>query len=121
MIPPDKLARLRVKVEGLTLPETVTVLRKGPRSRNAEGGYTDNWQTVGQVPGALSPSGLTPTEREIAAKVDAPVTWNVRVPVTSDIRPTDRLAVLGHTLNVVAVLGPRTLEITRKLICVEVS
>lgn len=120
MIPPDELARLRADVEALTLPETVQVFRK-TLTRDNEGGWTETWPVVATCPGALSPSGLTPQEREIAARIGAPLTWNVRVPVSSDIRPTDRVAVLGHLLNVVAVLGPRTLEITRKLICTEVS
>lgn len=121
MIDAEELAALQAEVEELTLTDTCDVLRKGPKVRNPEGGFTDSWQAVHTYPCSLTPSGLTPSEREIAARLGAPVTWNVRVPVSSDVRPTDRLAVLGHTLNVVAVLGPRTLEITRKILCVEVS
>lgn len=104
-----------------SFPDTCDVIRAA-LVRDDQGGATATYAPVESgVPCRVAPAGLTPDEREMAARLGGAVTWTLTVPVDTDISAADRVDVAGRVFEVAGVLGPRSWEVARRVTLVEVA
>jgi len=95
------------------------------RTADGRGGYTDTWAAIAtNVPCRVSPSNRLQALAEQAGRpgqVGAWAPWHVKLPASQDVTVRDRIVAAGHpvTLEVSAVDGPRSWEITRNAYAVE--
>jgi SPP1 family predicted phage head-tail adaptor len=116
MLSAGQLASMRSTLNA-SLPDTAAVHRDTLSSDSA-GGYTTSAATVATVACRVSPSGGR--ESVVAGKVDAVSTWTITLPALTDVTAKDRLIVGSRTFEVAAVLDPRSWEIGRRVLCVEI-
>jgi head-tail adaptor len=117
MLSASELIAARAEV-ALTLSETAVIQRPAWVS-DGQGGGTTSWQAAGTANCRIAPNG-TGAEREIAAKLQAISPWFVTLPAETDVKVTDRIQIGSRTLEVGAILAPRTLEVCRRVVCMEV-
>jgi hypothetical protein len=115
MLSAADLADMRATVADL-LVETATLSRGTPASDGA-GGQTVTWATAATVAARLGPVGGSPEEREVAHRVTSPSLRTVTLPAGTDVRLGDRLVISTVTYEVVAVLAPRSWELSRRVVC----
>lgn len=103
-----------------SLPDTATVYRL-TRTSDGAGGYTEAWTATGSaVACRISPAG-TGAEREVAARLAAVAPWVLTLPAATDVTAKDKMVAGGRTFQVLAVLAARSWEISRRVICQEVT
>jgi hypothetical protein len=121
-----ELAGLRA-VATATLPDTATVRRPGAQVSDGAGGYTTSYADVPGligVPCSVSPLGAG-DEQTFGSQIIAVANWVVRIPAASAVRTTDQIVVTvadqasTRTFEVLAVAGPRSFEISRRVACRE--
>jgi head-tail adaptor len=103
-----------------SLPDTAQVGRQALVSDDA-GGFSESWSVVATVACRVSPGGLLPQERAVAERMGVVSSWVVTLPALTDVRAADRLVVGTRTFEVVAPLGPRSYEVSRRVVCSEVG
>lgn len=101
-----------------SLPDECGIVRDIHTS-NGAGGQSSTPATVAIVACRVSPLTDTIRNPEIAAaeRVIPTAPWIVTVPAETDVRETDRIFHAGDELEVAAVLGPRSWEIGRRVVC----
>ena len=100
-----------------SLPDTATVSRDTEVSDGA-GGWTVTTATSGPVACRVAPAGGR--EAVIAGKLDSVAAWTITLPALTDVTAKDRIVVGARTFEVAAVLGPRSWEIARRVLCLEI-
>lgn len=114
MLSATDLATMRA-AQAAALPNTCVRTRVTLVSDSA-GGYTEMPTTVSY------PCRVAPTsgrELEIAARVTSAVTLTVTLPHDASVLASDRLAVDGRTLQVVAALGGGAWQTALRVLAVE--
>ena len=94
--------------------ETITVKRATPTS-DGMGGSSQSWSTTSTVSGNLAlPTG---TQMQNYGYLIGPLdSWQVRVPVGTDVRPNDRLVIGSQTLRVQVILQPQSYQTSMRLL-----
>jgi len=100
-----------------SLPDTA-VVKRDTLTPDGAGGWTTSEATVATVAGRVSPSGGR--ESVVAGKLDAVTTWTITLPALTDVTAKDRIVVGSRTFEVAAVLDPRSWEIGRRVLAVEI-
>lgn len=118
MLSTSDIAAMRTALTA-SMPDSVAISRATSVS-DGYGGLTETWATVATVAGRVSPTGYAPDERAVAQRLGNVSSWVVTMPALTDVRVTDRLAVGSRTFEVKEVLGPRSYEVSRRVVCVEV-
>lgn len=118
MLSDADLSAMRAQAES-AMPETVEIRRKTEVGDGA-GGFTEQWSVIATVSGRIAPTGSQPQERVVAEKLSVVSPWTVTLPAGVDVTVSDRLVIGGRTLEAVAVLAPRSWEISRRVLCAEV-
>lgn len=116
MLSTAQLDSMRVTLDE-SLPDTAVVKRDTLTSDGA-GGYTTSEATVATVACRVAPSGGR--EAVIAGRLDAVATWTLTLPALTDVTAKDRIVVGTRTFEIAAVLDPRSWEIGRRVLCVEI-
>ncbi len=101
-----------------SLPDSAVIWRPA-RVPDGQGGGSTSWAEAGTYPARIGPTGGA--ESVIAAKLTATTTWTVTLPASTDVRPEDEIAIGVRRLKVAAVLAPRTWEVSRRVLCMEVG
>lgn len=108
------------------LPDTCSVSRL-TRTPDGRGGYTDAWNAIATgVACRISPNtrlAALPEQQGRPGQLGAYAPWRVKLPANQDVTVRDRIvsASFLHPLEVTAVSGPRSWEITRDVFAVEAS
>lgn len=114
----EELADLRAAAVEL-LPEQAVLLDRVP-VRDTTGGTKATWvPRPGTVParvGRVRDAEQVPFAGQLRGKATAALT----LPALTVLTEADRVQVLGQTYNVVAVLGPVSWEVTRRLLVEQV-
>lgn len=118
MISTAALAAMRTALEA-SLPDSATI-RRNTQTSDSAGGKTDSWADLATVACRVSPSGRAPEERVIAERIGSVGLWTVTLPALTGITARDRLLIGTRTLEVVALLAPRSWELCRRVVCSEV-
>jgi head-tail adaptor len=120
MLTTADLTAMRTALEA-SLPDTATISRL-TRTADGAGGYTEAWATTGSaVACRVSPTGSQAAERQVAAKLAAVAPWTVTLPAETDVTTSDRILTGGRTLQVEAVMAPRSWEVSRRVMCQEIG
>jgi hypothetical protein len=109
-----ELARARTEAQKL-LPETGVILFQTVVS-NAGGGGSATFapRSGGTVACRIAP--LRGGEPELGDRISEETDWIVTLPALTTIAPDDRIAITGAgTFSVMALRGPRSYEITRRV------
>lgn len=119
MISAAELAAMQATVAS-ALDVVLTQQRNRPTT-GATRNVVDNYVTLGTLLGNLTqPSAQLLQNYDY--RVGDQASWLVRVPVTADLRASDRLITPdGQTLDVQVLLAPRSYETGRQAICAEVK
>ncbi len=114
VISDEELADLRAAAEEL-LPEQAVLLDRVP-VRDTTGGTKTTWAArPGTIParvGRVTDAEQVPFAGQLRGKATAALT----LPALTALKEGDRVQVLGQTYSVVAVLGPVSWEVTRRLL-----
>ncbi len=95
---------------------TIQVQRRTDTPDGA-GGRTSSWATIATVDGLVRASNGR--EIELAGRLGTTTEVTALLPNGTDVKAADRLVTGGQTLQITAVLTPRTWEINRRCFCVE--
>lgn len=119
MIPAADLTSMQATLTA-SLPDTATVYRL-TRTSDGAGGYTETWTAVGSALACrISPAG-TGYENAVGTKLAAVAPWVITLPASSDVTARDQVRTATRTFQVLAVLAVRSWEISRRVICEEVT
>lgn len=118
MISDSELEAMRATLDG-SLPDSCQV-RRATLASDGAGNLVPTWATVATVACRKSPTGNTPTERAVADRMGSQVLWTVTLPAETDVRPSDRLQIVGGDLLEVVAPLPRSWEICLRVVCIEV-
>ena len=99
---------------GTAIVQRVTLVSDGM------GGYTPTPTNIGTAICRVTPAGAG-AEKLVAEKLTSLNNWVVTLPATTDVTTKDKLVIGARTLEVQAVLAPRSWEVTRRVIASEVS
>lgn len=99
--------------------ETCAVQRP-TRVKNADGGYTDAYETVLTVMCRRTPDFIPPVERQAGVVVRGIARWWISFAAETEIRSTDRLVINERTYEVLDDQD-RTIEIERRVLAQEMS
>ena len=107
------------------LMTATAVITRLTKTSDGAGGFTEAWVPSGTVFCRKVPFGVIRrfnqlTERVIADKLANRMGWAVTTPALTDVTVKDRVTIDGGTFEVAYVGGPRTDEVTRQLVIVEV-
>lgn len=102
--------------QALTMTGTATIQR-AMTSRNDYGGVAESWATAATVVCRIAPARAE--DRPLSGKTIEGAAWTVTLPAGTDVRVDDRVVVGSRTFEVVTLLGGRTIETARVVLCVE--
>ena len=122
MLSAAELASLRATVEA-SLPDTAAIHRPN-RVSDGQGEYKEGTPAtiaVATVKCRVSPAGKSAEERIIADRLGQAMAWAITVPPETDVKRTDRVIVNGRTFEVAQILGPRSYEVSRRVVAIELS
>jgi head-tail adaptor len=124
---PDILATLK-SLNAYNLPHDCAI-QSPVRVENSGGNYTESWTTQSTKKCRLAPSdvGASPNEAGQGAKVVSQVRWFVFFEESVPVTVNQRLVVTGldgtgtwtKTLDILAVMEPRTNRAMTKVLCLE--
>lgn len=120
----DEIAVFQVEAEQL-LTDTAQLQEPNWVADNMGGRKRDPltpWTTVATVPCNVAPDRDGPQQEQVVADRVTPVMfWIIKLPASTNVAEQQRIAIGSHTFEVMAVLGPRTLELLRRVRCVKVE
>lgn len=96
------------------------VISRYTATPDGQGGQVQTWANVGTANCHVSPAGQG-SERDLAARPAIVSPWVVTMPHDTNVTPKDRIVTGGRTLEVAAVLAPRTWQLALRVICSEVT
>lgn len=115
-----ELAAMQAEAVAAVCDKACVVQRKSPRVPTAQGGNSATYETVETtVIGLSEPSAGTLQNYQYL--VGALATWVGKMPVTTTTQELDQLLVDGEKLLVKKILKPRSIEILRTVLVVEVK
>lgn len=80
------------------------------------------WTTVATAPCNVAPDKDGPQQEQVVADRVTPVLfWIIKLPAGTDVAEQQRIVVGAHVFEVATVLGPRTVELLRRVRCVKVE
>ena len=113
------LATMRATLEQ-SLPDTAAIQR---RTLIPDGtlGFTETWTTVATVPCRVAPARNDEIDAAGVARTGRAQVWAIVLPANTDVLRADRVQVGSLSIEVVAVLGPRSYELGRRILGAEVD
>lgn len=105
MLPATELATLAA-VATAALDQTATILRAS-RASDGAGGTSETMTPLTTTPAGLSQPSATLLQN-YAYLIGSQDSWQVRVPLGTDVRKDDQLQIGDRTLRVQVVLAPRS-------------
>jgi hypothetical protein len=96
------------------------VIQRLTRVPDGTGHYSETWATVATAPGNLA----QPTAGQMqnyGYKIGSLATWQVRLPVSTNVQENDQLVTNGQTLRVQVVLTPQSYQTCLLLLASEVK
>lgn len=108
-----------------SLPETAVIYRL-TRDRDTSGGTIETLEASDPVECRVAPLGggvgAAMAEELLIGRVGSNDAWMVTFPADTDINATDTLVILNdRPMEVAAVLAPRSWELSRRVVCVELK
>lgn len=116
MLTATELAALRDTLN-LSLPDSGTISRKTWAS-DGEGGGSITYPAAGTAACRVSPISQSGMEALLSGKLTTTTQHVITFAAGTDVRTTDQIASDGETYEVVAVVAPRTWEISRRVYAV---
>ena len=116
MLTATELAALRNTLN-LSLPDSGTIARKTWAS-DGEGGGSITYPAAGTAVCRVSPISQSGMEALLSGKLTTTTQHVITFAAGTDVRTTDQVASGGETYEVVAVVAPRTWEISRRVYAV---
>lgn len=113
MIPASELASLQAAAAAAL--DTACTIERATKTSDGAGGFAETLSTVATCQAGLSqPSGQL--LQNYAYLIGAADTWQVRVPVGTDVAHNDQLSLGGRLMRVQVILSPRSYATTLTLL-----
>jgi hypothetical protein len=119
MLTAGELAAMRGTLDA-SLPDSGTIARKTWTS-DGEGGGSITYPVAGTAACRVSPISQSGMEALLAGKLTTTTQHVITFAAGTDVQTTDQIASGGETYEVVAVVAPRTWEISRRVYAVRVE
>ena len=103
-----------------SLPASGTILR-ATATGDGMGGQSTTYAAADIAICRVQPVPTRPSEGTVGGRTAATQEWVITFPAGTTITARDRIATGGRTFEVVAPLGPRSYELSRRVRCVETS
>lgn len=116
MLSDNELAELR-EMQERNMPETVT-RRRQVLADDGHGGFTTTSSDLATT-GRIGPTGRSPEEQVIAARVTGKQVYTITLPYGFDVTEPDQLIIGSRTFEVVGVVR-RSIETARRVVATEV-
>lgn len=114
-----ELAQIQSDTAQAACDQSCTVQRY-TRTGEPQGGGTQGWNTVATCNAGLSqPSAGQLQNYDYIIGILA--TWQVKLPIGTNVQEQDRLVIAGQTLNVVKLLNPRSYPALITVLATEVK
>lgn len=121
MLPPGDITMHRAILEE-SLPDSCVLSSLSSGTTDSMGGWIGGTAiSGGTVDCRVSPTQLQPDERQFAGQIGEVQVYVITLPAETAIQPADQIASSGETYEVVAPRGPRTWEISRRVVAVKVG
>lgn len=121
MLPPGDISMHRAILED-SLPDSCVLSGLSAGTSDSMGGWIGGTATSGgTVACRVSPTQLQPDERQFAGQLGEVQVYLITLPAETAVEPTDRIESSGETYEVIAPRGPRTWEISRRVVAVKVG
>lgn len=121
MLPPGDISMHRAILES-SLPDTCVISGVSAGTADGMGGYTGGSATIaGTVACRVSPTQLQPDERQFAGQMGEVQYYLITLPAATVVQPSDRITSSDVTYEVIAPRGPRSWEISRRVVAVKVG
>lgn len=121
MLPPGDL-ELNRGILDESLPDRCVISGYTAGSADSMGGWTGGTAiTGGTVACRVSPTQLQPDELQFAGQLGEVQVYLITLPAETTIQPADQITSSGVTYEVIAPRGPRTWEISRRVVAVKVG
>lgn len=114
-----ELAQIQADAAQAACDQACTVQRF-TRTPDAQGGGTPGWNTVATCNAGLSQPSAGQLQNYDYI-VGSLATWQVKLPIGTNIQEQDRLVIAGQTLNVVKLLNPRSYPALITVLATEVK
>ena len=115
-----ELASLQADAVNAACDKVCVVKRKSPRVPTAQGGNNATPQIVETTVVGLEPPNATDLQNYDYI-IGSKAAWRAKMPVATVTQELDQLIVEGQTLEVAKRLKPRSIEILRTFLVVEVA
>lgn len=118
MISASELAQLQSDANS-SFDQSFTIQRL-LRTPDGTGHYSETWSTIATISGNLA----QPTAGQMqnyGYRIGNLATWQVRVPVGTNVQENDQIVVGGQTLRVQVVLSPQSYATALRLLASEVK
>jgi hypothetical protein len=114
-----ELAQARTDMSTQLFHDVAVVQRRTRPSDNAGGISAEVYSALWTGFGKVAPSSASEAEHAMRLHHDESVT--ISLPITSQVASDDRVVIGGQTFEVFGVLTPRTWDIVRRVLAVEVG
>ena len=121
MLPPGDITMHRGILED-SLPDSCVLSGLSAGTTDSMGGWVGGTATSGgTVACRVSPTQLQPDERQFAGQIGEVQVYIITLPAETAIQPANQITSSGVTYEVIAPRGPRSWEISRRVIAVRVG
>lgn len=121
MLPPGDITMHRAILED-SLPDTCVLSSRTAGSADGMGGYTGGTVVIGgTVACRVSPTQLQPDELQFAGQLGEVQYYLITLPANTAVQPSDRIESGNVAYEVIAPRGPRSWEISRRVVAVKVG
>jgi len=111
MLQDTEIAAMRATAAG-SLPGTA-VINSGTLVSDGGGGYAESFGAGGTVPCRIAPANAG--EGEVGGRISSDAEWIITLPAETSVDTDDQIVSGGKTFTVVAIRGPRSYEVTRRV------
>lgn len=119
MIPANELAQIQADVAAIALDKTCVIQRK-TTSIDLYGSQSVTWATIATVKAGMTAPSAAELEMH-ADLIGSMTTWQVHLPVGTNVQRQDHLLIDNDTLIVQALHQPRSYECLLSLLASEVK
>lgn len=119
MLSAVELAQLQTDAE-VFLSDSCVIWRDTLSAGPFSAGGSAIASAAGTVACRLRPSAIN-RETALGGQIQASNTWILTVPVDADVRASDRIVYSGRVLEPIGALGPKTNDVTQRVLCIEIG
>lgn len=119
----QEIADMQAAIRELTLSDTAdeaTLTGSGQVSDGMGGTIDGDGVTTGPYAVRIAPMGNSAAEKAVADRLAGRIGWTLTFEAGTPVENDQTITVGARRFEVIGVLGPRSVELERRVVCVEV-